>query len=45
MLILSVGAALWAADIDANDESMTDSTAPSFQEDSPQETGVIDKTE
>ncbi|KFH46500.1 Regulator of rDNA transcription protein-like protein [Hapsidospora chrysogenum ATCC 11550] len=41
----AVGAALWAADIDANDESMTDEKAPSFQGDSPHETGVTDKTE
>ncbi|KAL6858047.1 hypothetical protein ACO1O0_005494 [Amphichorda felina] len=41
----TVGAALWAADIDANGESMTDRNAPSLQEDSQHETGVIDKTE
>lgn len=42
-----VGAALWAADIDAMESSMTDESAPALQEDlhPEQETGVTDKSE
>ncbi|KAG9250087.1 uncharacterized protein F5Z01DRAFT_427240 [Emericellopsis atlantica] len=36
----TVGAALWAADIDANDAQMTDENAPSLQEHEAQESGV-----